>query len=376
MAGIYIHIPFCKQACHYCDFHFSTNFRNVENLIEAIRKEIYMRKEFLQGDPIRTIYFGGGTPSAIPDRYIKNLVSELKSVFEVSTDAEITLEANPDDLTDEKLSAWREIGVNRLSVGVQSFYEVHLKFMNRAHTNNQAILGLKRAKAHGFDNITMDLIYGIPDMTMGQWEQNIDQFLELDLPHLSAYGLTIEPQTQFGYLESVKNLKVEQDHIYNAQLDILIQKLNQAGFEHYEISNFGKKGYHSRHNTSYWFGVKYLGLGPSAHSFDGMTRQWNVSSNMKYIRGIDLGEINEEKEILNHTDRFNEYILTRLRTQWGVNGEEIQEKFGDSNFEIFESNIEKYLNSGHVNQNGQVYFLSAKGKYMADKISSDLFLIV
>ena len=213
-------------------------------------------------------------------------------------------------------------------------------------------------------------------MTMGQWEHNIDQFLELDLPHLSAYGLTIEPQTQFGYLESVKNLKVEQDHIYNAQLDTLIQKLNQAGFEHYEISNFGKKGYHSRHNTSYWFGVKYLGLGPSAHSFDGMTRQWNVSSNMKYIRGIDLGELNEEKEILNHTDRFNEYILTRLRTQWGVNGEEIREKFGDSNFEIFESNIEKYLNSGHVNQDGQVYFLSSKGKYMADKISSDLFSIV
>lgn len=376
MAGIYIHIPFCKQACHYCDFHFSTNFRNVDSLVEAILGEMKLRKDFLNGESIQTIYFGGGTPSSIPIDYIGKLISESGSLFHVEPDAEITLEANPDDLTDENLSAWKNFGVNRLSVGVQSFYETHLKFMNRAHTGTQAIDGLKRAKAHGFDNITMDLIYGIPDMTMQQWERNVDQFLELDLPHLSAYGLTIEPQTHFGYLERVQNLKVQNDHTYNAQLDLLIQKLEQAGFDHYEISNFGKKGYHSRHNTSYWFGVKYLGLGPAAHSFDGEARQWNVNSNMKYIQGIRQGELIGEKEILSLTDRYNEYILTRLRTQWGVNGNEIKEKFGSSDFELFESHIKKYLNSGHVNQNGQTYFLSQKGKYMADKISSDLFLIV
>ena len=274
MAGIYLHIPFCKRACHYCDFHFSTNFRNVDNLISAMLDEIYLQKDFLKSEKIETIYMGGGTPSAVPSKYIKKLVDRLVQYYNVDEKAEITLEANPDDLTGENLKDWKKIGINRLSVGVQSFDDSHLQFMNRAHNQQQAIEGLKLAKKFGYKNITMDLIYGIPDMTIQQWEDNLQQFFELDLPHLSAYGLTIEPRTHYGYLLRERSLKMENDSVYNAQFELLMERAKENGFEHYEISNFGKPDYYSKHNTSYWFGQKYLGIGPSAHSFDGESRQW------------------------------------------------------------------------------------------------------
>lgn len=376
MAGIYLHIPFCKRACHYCDFHFSTNFRNVDNLISAMLDEIYLQKDFLKSEKIETIYMGGGTPSAVPSKYIKKLVDQLVQYYNVDEKAEITLEANPDDLTGENLKDWKKIGINRLSVGVQSFDDSHLQFMNRAHNQQQAIEGLKLAKKFGYKNITMDLIYGIPDMTIQQWEDNLQQFFELDLPHLSAYGLTIEPRTHYGYLLRERSLKMENDSVYNAQFELLMERAKENGFEHYEISNFGKPDYYSKHNTSYWFGQKYLGIGPSAHSFDGESRQWNVSSNLKYIQGVNAKSLRLEKEILTIEDKYNEYILTRMRTHWGVKTSDLLAQFGDVLTTGFRKNILPYVKSGHVINNSDTYILTKKGKYLADKISSDLFLVV
>jgi oxygen-independent coproporphyrinogen-3 oxidase len=376
MAGIYLHIPFCKQACHYCDFHFSTNFRNVENLVVAMLDEIVFQKDFLGGEKVDTIYLGGGTPSAVPSMYIERLINHLFQYHEVDTYAEITLEANPDDLIEDNLQDWKRMGINRLSVGVQSFNDLHLQSMNRAHNQQQALDGLQLAKKIGFKNITMDLIYGIPDMTMEQWQVNLNQFFELDLPHLSAYGLTIEPRTHYGYLLRKKSLKIENDIVYNQQFEVLMERAIEYGFEHYEISNFGKPDYHSKHNSSYWFGQKYLGIGPSAHSFDGVSRQWNVSSNLKYIQGVASKDLNVEKEILRVEDKYNEYLLTRLRTKWGVRTKDLEEGFGVLFLEDFEKNIQPYVKSGHVLNDSQTYVLTKKGKYLADKISSDLFLVV
>ena len=258
MAGIYFHIPFCKQACHYCDFHFSTNFRNIEELIIAMKKELQLQSEYLDGAKVNTIYFGGGTPSAIPNHFIAELIAKARNLHEVSPNAEISLEANPDDLTLENITAWKKAGINRLSVGVQSFFDDHLKWMNRAHNQAQAIEGLTLAKEVGITNITMDLIYGIPSMTMKQWKSNLQQFFDLDLPHLSAYGLTIEPQTHLGHLVKSKQLSVAKEESYNAQFEALITQTSERGFDHYEISNFGKPNYYSQHNTAYWFGEKYV----------------------------------------------------------------------------------------------------------------------
>lgn len=375
MAGIYFHIPFCKQACHYCDFHFSTNFRNVRELISAMKKEIALQKNYLDQEEIKTIYFGGGTPSAVPPIYIQELINEVRKFHEVDSEAEITLEANPDDLTKENLAIWKDSGVNRLSVGVQSFVDEHLVWMNRAHNKKQAISGLKWAKEEGISNITMDLIYGIPGMTMDQWKENLDIFLTLDLPHLSAYGLTIESQTHLGHLVKTDQVKTEVDESYNTQFEYLMQIAAKNDFDHYEISNFGKSGLYSRHNTAYWLGEKYLGIGPSAHSFNGKERSWAVKSNMKYVKLLANNEVPIEVEELSQNDRYNEYILTRLRTIWGIDSNQIKTQFGPDFQNFLNSCISPYVNSGMVIKKQDSYILSTQGKYMADKISSDLFMI-
>ena len=375
MAGIYIHIPYCKQACHYCDFHFSTNFRNVDDLIRHMLKEVELQIDYLQGEEVKTIYFGGGTPSAIDPKYIDQLIGKVKSHHKVSNDAEISLESNPDDLTEDKIIAWQKSGINRLSVGVQSFFDEHLTMMNRAHNQKQAVVGLKLAQKLGINNITMDLIYGIPGMTLEKWQRNLDLFFSLNLPHLSAYGLTIEPQTHLGHLVAKHKVKVENDDMYNEQFRLLIAEAERNGFVHYEISNFSKPNYYSRHNTAYWFGEKYVGIGPSSHSFDGTNRQWNTSSNLKYINLISKGKVPFEIESLSKEDQYNEYILTRLRTKWGLDENQIKTQFGADFQNNLKALIAPYLASNHVEKIENCYILTRQGKFLADKISSDLFVV-
>ncbi len=375
MAGIYIHIPFCKQACHYCDFHFSTNFRNVNELVKAMKVELNLQSHYMGDEKIHTIYFGGGTPSAIPTHLIGELIDEVKRLHRVSKEAEISLEANPDDLTKENLADWKSFGINRLSVGVQSFVNEHLVWMNRAHTSTEAINGLTWAKEIGITNITMDLIYGIPNMTMDQWKSNLQTFFDLDLPHLSAYGLTIEEQTHLGHLVKTNQVQTEKDANYNLQFEYLMTQTQKQGFDHYEISNFGKPGFYSRHNTAYWLGEKYAGIGPSAHSFNGEERRWNVASNMKYMTMLNKKELPSEVEKLSKKDQFNEYVLTRLRTIWGIDTNQIINQFGADFQNNLKSSVQPYIRSGHVVFNGNSYVLSNEGKYLADKISSDLFVV-
>ncbi|MFT4753295.1 MAG: oxygen-independent coproporphyrinogen-3 oxidase [Salibacteraceae bacterium] len=375
MAGIYFHIPFCKQACHYCDFHFSTNFRNVDELIDAMKAEIRLQRNYLDNEEVKTIYFGGGTPSAVPPHYISDLIEEIRKYHLVTASSEITLEANPDDLTQDNIAVWKAAGINRLSVGVQSFENEHLIWMNRAHNRDQAISGLTWAKEAGITNITMDLIYGVPGMTMDQWQDNLNTFFELDLPHLSAYGLTVEPKTHLGNLVKSNTVKAVEDERYNEQLERLISETTKRGFEHYEISNFGMPGRYSKHNTAYWLGEKYLGIGPSAHSFNGTERSWSVSSNMKYVKMLGQNQLPSEVEVLTKNDRFNEYILTRLRTIWGIDLDQIKEQFGSEFQNNLKNSLTPFLKSNLIIQSKNSYTLSAQGKYLADKISSDLFVV-
>jgi oxygen-independent coproporphyrinogen-3 oxidase len=283
MAGIYVHIPYCKQACHYCDFHFSTNYRNVHELIATIKTELQLQRHFFDDQQVHTLYFGGGTPSSVDVDLLHSIVQEVRKLFVVDEELEITLEANPDDLVPEAIVQWKSIGVNRLSIGVQSFVESHLKWMNRAHSRQQALDGIAYAQQAGITNITMDLIYGIPQMTMEEWKQNVQQFFKLGIPHLSAYGLTIESNTHLGHLAQKHAFNPATDEQYNAQFLYLMEAAKQHGYDHYEISNFALPGHHSKHNTAYWFGAPYLGIGPSAHSYKGNKRYWNVASNTKYI---------------------------------------------------------------------------------------------
>lgn len=375
MAGIYIHIPFCKQACHYCDFHFSTNFRNVSELILALKKEIQIQSNYLAGETIETIYFGGGTPSSVSVLEIEKLIKTIYEIHPVIKIPEITLEANPDDLSTTNLEGWKEAGINRLSVGVQSFYDEHLVWMNRAHNQAEAMEGLKKAKEIGFSNITMDLIYGIPGMTMALWQSNIQTFLDLGLPHLSAYGLTIESNTHLGHLAKTHQLAVSKDSSYNEQFKVLMNVLDANGFDHYEISNWGKPGWLSKHNTAYWLGKKYLGIGPSAHSFNGSQRQWNVASNRKYVQSLKQNILPQELETLSITNQFNEYVLTHLRTSWGIDSNQIKNLFGATFQNNLHISIKPYIASGHVVENQKTFVLTMAGKYLADKISSDLFVV-
>jgi oxygen-independent coproporphyrinogen III oxidase len=373
LAGIYIHIPFCKQACHYCNFHFSTQLNNKELLLNALRKELLLRKSYLENQSINTIYFGGGTPSLLSEKELGNIVDAVFANFAVSKNAEITLEANPDDLSKEKLHELKNVGINRLSIGVQSFIERDLKEMNRAHSVSEAESSVKRAQDVGFENITIDLMYGLPHLTNEEWTQNVQTAIDLQVPHISSYCLTIEEKTALHHFVSKAQTTMVDDNTTEQQFLQLIEMLTANGFEHYEISNFSKDGFISKHNSAYWLGEHYLGLGPSAHSFNGINRSWNVANNAKYINAINKKEAFFEEEKLSQENKYNEYILTRLRTKWGVNTKDIEQRFPEF-YNHFKNETEKLLSKGWIQQHEEIFTLSAKGKLFADKAAMELFI--
>jgi len=374
MAGIYLHIPFCKQACHYCDFHFSTSLKYKGEMLDALRKELILRKDYLQDETIGSIYFGGGTPSLLSTKEINQIVDDIYNNFKVDSSIEITLEANPDDLTKEKTRELRASLINRFSIGVQSFYEEDLRWMNRAHNAQEAQTAIKRVQDSGFENITADLIYGFPLLTDIKWINNIQQIIDLEIPHLSAYSMTIEPQTPLASFIRKGVQKPMNDGQSADQFVMLMNMITENGFEQYEISNFARNSLYSKHNTNYWKGVSYLGIGPSAHSFNGFGRQWNIANNSKYISAILKNEIPAENEVLSEADRFNEYIMTSLRTKWGVDLNYLKQNFPIDFTEILNETMQKNIFDGKIKKEQSIYTLSTEGKLLADQIASDLFI--
>lgn len=374
MSGIYIHIPFCKQACHYCDFHFSTQLGKKEVMLLAIKKEIGLRKDEFKNDIVETIYFGGGTPSVLTTTEIEILVKAVQENYKVAENPEITLEANPDDLTNDKIIELSNSPINRLSIGIQSFFDEDLKMMNRAHSSKEAVKSLSMATQY-FDNISIDLIYGIPGMDNNRWKANIEKALSFELPHISSYALTVEPKTALKkFIEKgiVANVDDEQAQ---AQFSILVDILEKHGYINYEISNFGKQGYFSKNNTSYWQGKKYVGIGPSAHSFDGQHRSWNIRNNPKYIKALQENLLPMETETLSKTDRYNEYVMTGLRTIWGVSLKKIELNFGETYLDYLNMQTKKYLENHLLFVDDGKLLATKKGKFLVDGIASDLFMI-
>ncbi len=374
MAGIYLHIPFCKQACHYCDFHFSTVLKNKEELLDSMHREIVMRKDYLLGEKINTIYFGGGTPSLLEGDELKRLMGKLRETFEIDPRVEVTLEANPDDLTLRKIDELKDAGVNRLSIGIQSFRDEDLKMMNRAHNSSQADYCVKASQDKGFENITIDLIYSIPGLSLNEWQENLQKAIALQVQHISAYSLTIEAKTVFGALEKKGALHQVEQELTSIQFLTMLSMLTNAKFEQYEVSNFCLKGMESKHNSAYWKGVTYLGIGPSAHSFDGKSRQWNVSNNALYTRSLEKGELNFEREVLDQRTRLNEYLMTGLRTKWGVDTSRIRNEFGFDLVSEYKDMIDEWKHKGFMNEKSGHLILSPTGLLMADRIASDLFI--
>jgi oxygen-independent coproporphyrinogen-3 oxidase len=386
MAGIYVHIPFCKQACHYCDFHFSTSLKNKTAFLKALKNEISLNKDFFLSsedgtrDKIDTIYFGGGTPSILTIPELMEVFELLHNQFEIDKNAEITLEANPDDLTKEKTKALKTTPVNRLSIGIQSFYDEDLKLMNRAHNAQEAMKIVGLAQDHDFHNISIDLIYGIPTLTHQKWEKNLRTAFDMDVKHISAYCLTVEPQTALAKFVATGKIKNVDEQHSSEQFEMLLRETKANNFQQYEISNFCKDEFYSRHNSNYWLKEKYLGLGPSAHSYNGNIRQWNVSNNAKYIRALEktigLKQVQLfEQEILTIQQRYNEYILTSLRTMWGSDLLYLKKQFGLDFIEHCLKEATPYLLSKQLRQQDNKLFLTDTGKLFADKIASDLFIV-
>lgn len=373
MSGIYIHIPFCRQACHYCNFHFSTSLRQQEAMVHAISKEINLTPFINDPEFIETIYFGGGTPSLLSQDDISMLLHTIYEKFPVSEDAEITLEANPDDIHATALAGWKRSGINRLSIGIQSFLDEELQWMNRAHQASQAKDCISLAKSEGFCNFSADLIYGSPLLDDEQWKRNVEQMISLDVPHISCYALTVEPKTALDkMILQQKKAPVDPDR-QAAQFLLLMQWLHEAGYEHYEISNFAKPGFRSKHNSSYWQGKHYYGFGPSAHSYDGQKRKWNIANNALYIASIEKDKISFEEETLTITEQLNEYIMISLRTMEGILLEEINKRFGNDHAEKIKKKSIKYINSGKLENSDQKLVLTNEGKLLADGIAADLF---
>jgi oxygen-independent coproporphyrinogen-3 oxidase len=375
VSGIYIHIPFCKKACHYCDFHFSTSLQNKEALVKSILTEIDLRINYLQDKNIKTIYFGGGTPSLLSEKESFLILEKIYKLYNVSKDAEITFECNPDDLSDDKLKELKRLEVNRLSIGLQSFDEEELIWMNRAHTAKESEASVKRAQDRGFENITIDLIYGSKFSNITNWKKTLDKAIALDVKHISSYNLTIEEKTKLGHDFKVKKEIAIDDEKSSEMFLEMIDRLEKNKFIHYEISNFGKEGFFSTHNSNYWKGEHYLGLGPSAHSFDGTSRQWNIANNNLYIKHVsEKTEAYFEKEILSEKERFNEYVLTSLRTIWGIDLNYLKTNFNSDFVKAFLNQVENYIKQEHVVVKDTTYTLSEKGKLLADKIASELFM--
>jgi len=372
MAGIYLHIPFCKQACHYCDFHFSTSLKYKDELLQALIKEISLQKNYLQGELIETIYFGGGTPSILDESELSYLIEAIHNNHTVATHAEITLEANPDDLDKAKVKALRQTAINRFSIGIQSFFDDDLEWMNRVHRGSDAETSVKRAQDAGFENITIDLIYGYPLLTEQKWKHNMAKAFELDVPHVSAYSMTVEPRTALASFISKKVYPPLNDKQSARQFEQLTDAMATHGFEHYEISNFCKPGHYSRHNANYWRGVKYLGIGPSAHAYNGTTRQWNVANNAKYIQSIQRGNIPAEVEVLTQENRLNEYIMTSLRTMWGLDLSKLN-AIAPGAANVLLKAAYSFFDRGWITQKENIIYLTQTGKLYADAIASDLF---
>jgi oxygen-independent coproporphyrinogen-3 oxidase len=374
MSGIYIHIPFCRQACHYCDFHFSTNTEYKRSMIEALHTELVLRKKEFEGSTVETIYFGGGTPSILETFEIAAIVEVVYQNYKVMDLAEVTLEANPDDLSIAKISQLSNSPINRLSIGIQSFDAEDLKLMNRAHNAGEAMACIEAARAV-FDNISIDLIYGMPNMTNARWKQNIDRALSFDVPHISSYALTVEPKTALADFIKKGSVPPIDDAMAQEHFHILIDTLEAAGYVHYETSNFGRPGFFSKNNTAYWLGKKYLGIGPSAHSYDGIRRGWNINNNHKYIKSIQAGLLPMESEILSKRDRYNEYMMTGLRTIWGVSLGKVRSEFGQEYLEYMLQQAEPHRQNHFLYLDGDTLLISKKGKFLADGIASDLFMV-
>lgn len=374
MSGIYIHIPFCKQACHYCDFHFSTSLGKKEAMISALQKELILRKEEFNEELVETIYFGGGTPSVLSSKELNSIIDVVYANYQVVDNPEITLEANPDDLSEEKILQLAESPINRLSIGIQSFFEEDLKMMNRAHSAKEATESLAMATRH-FDNISIDLIYGIPGMTNERWAENIKKALSFNIPHISSYALTVEPKTALANFIKKGVIENVDDAVAQKHFNILLDKMVEAGFESYEISNFGKPGYFSKNNTAYWQQKKYIGIGPSAHSFDGEKRGWNINNNPKYIKSIANNKLPSEIEVLSITDKYNEYIMTGLRTIWGVSLTRIKDEFGEKYANYLKLQAGKYVEEQLLYMDGDTLLATKKARFLADGIAADLFMI-
>lgn len=388
MAGIYIHIPFCNSKCAYCNFFSLASKSKIDDYVEALKKEIIVRNQYLGGEEVRTIYFGGGTPSLLSLRHIEDILELLHKNYNIISNPEITLEVNPDTIDKEKMISLKKLGINRISVGIQSFNDEDLKYLDRRHDSRHALQVIDDLKSVDFDKLTLDLIYGIPTLTETSWNKNLDIFFSTGISHLSAYALTVEPKTILGQkIEKGILQNVNEDDIIR-HYNILIERTKEHGFEHYEISNFAKEDCRSRHNIIYWKDVKYLGLGASAHSYDGKSRQWNVSNLTKYIQLVEVAgsqgrrvaeseevaELYYEKEILTTDDKYNEYVMTSLRTSWGCDIEKIASDYGDSYAEHFLKNIKKHLNPEIILRKGNNFILTDEGMLLADGIAAEVFV--
>jgi putative oxygen-independent coproporphyrinogen III oxidase len=373
MAGIYIHIPFCKQACHYCDFHFSTNLKKKEELVKALSKELELRNKEIN-EPIETIYLGGGTPSLLSHAELSVLFDVINDHYDVIKDAEITLEANPDDLSKEKLIEFSKSPINRLSIGVQSFFDTDLKLMNRAHHAKEALESIQFSQRL-FENLSIDLIYGIPGMSNERWIANLEKAFDLKVPHLSCYALTVEPKTALQAFIQKGIVPPVEDEVAQEHHQLLIDKTEEKGFINYEFSNFGKEGFESKNNMAYWLGKSYLGIGPSAHSYDGHVRSWNVANNAKYLKSMEVGELPLEREMLSKNDKYNEFVMTRLRTQWGINLKEVKVLFGENHHDYLIEQAQLHVDNQLLYVDGNSLKVSKKGKFLSDGIASDLFLL-
>ncbi len=374
MAGIYIHIPYCRQKCNYCNFFSVVSTRSIPAMINAICRELDIKSK-TNKETIETIYLGGGTPSLIDHQLLKDLLAKVFDNNKVSDNAEITLEANPDDITPDSLNFWRKLGINRLSIGIQSFRQEDLNYLNRMHSAETALNCVRMARQYGFPDVTIDLIYGIPTLTDNHWIQNLKTFVDLEIPHLSAYALTVEPKTPLHQMIEKGKLKPVDEYQSSAQFEILMDFMRTDGYLHYEISNFCLPDHFARHNISYWKGIPYFGYGPSAHSYDGSRRSWNVSSVNEYLKMISDNKLPKESEELHTDDKYNEYVMTGLRTMWGCKLSEIEQKFGQSYADYFLSRAEKWVAAELISATEALFILTDKGKLQADGIAADLFMV-
>lgn len=375
MAGLYLHIPFCAKRCLYCDFFSNTEMKYKESYIDAVVREMELRQKYIGNEPLETIYFGGGTPSQLNTDDFEKIFSAIHRLFDTSHCTEITLEANPDDMTPEYVSSLRTFPFSRVSMGVQSFNPDDLRFLNRRHSREQAIRSVALCKENGITNISIDLIYGLPGQTLSAWEANLEEALRLDVPHLSAYHLIYEEGTVLYKLMEAGKVKPVEEDTSVTLFAALIHRLTEAGYLHYEISNFARPECFSRHNSSYWNGKTYLGIGPSAHSYNGIEREWNISSLSSYLKGIATGRPDIETEPLNLHTRYNDYIITGLRTMWGINIHDIQKKFGDDMSGYCLLQAASHIKQGMLIQSGERLTLSKEGIFISDGIMSDLLWV-